>query len=235
MTTADASAGGTGSTTSGSDQGSGTKNQESSNQDQSKEKLVPWEDHQRAVRDMLRFKDQSKTLATQLAEVNAKLDQIQTERATQDKNFEALYSQEKSKREELETQKTKLLGSVVQSERYRAVFPALKKAGLRDDAENLLDHWSMDSIEVESTSSGRFSVSGVESFVEQMKKDYAYAFQKPKDPNVNGSSGNGTVKETQLTPEGLFKIEQECKKKGDMAPYKAAVLEWQKQKQRKTS
>ena len=191
---------------------------------------VNWDDHQRAVKDMLRFKDQSKAEAARVAALQSQIEELSTKMSAQNKDYETLYSSEKQKREAIEAEKNKLLGNVLNSERYRAAYPALKKAGLRDDAENLIEMMGLDAIEVEATSAGRFVCTGVDEFAEAAKVKHPYAFQKAAAPVVNSSSGNGTFNQGEKwTPAKLVALESECKKKGDMAPFKAAFESWKSQ------
>lgn len=194
-------------------------------------KSVSWDDHQRALADLHRFKGQSKALSAQLANIQSEFESLKGEVATKNKDFENLYASEKSKREAIESEKTKLLNNVLNSERHRAAYPALKKAGLRDDAENLLDIVPLDLIDVEATSSGRFTCSGIDDFVEDVKKKFPYAFQRPAAPVVNGASGTGSAGAGSgaWTPAKLVALENECRKKKDMEPYRKAVEEWRKQ------
>lgn len=208
----------------------GGQNQQADQSSTESKSPVNWDDHQRAVKDMLKFKDQSKAEAARVLELQAKLEELNTKVSAQNKDFETLYASEKAKRQAIEDEKNKLLGNVLNSERYRAAYPALKKAGLRDDADNLVEVMGLDSIEVEATSTGRFVCSEVDRFVETAKAKFPYAFQKPGAPVVNGSSGNGTFNQGEKwTPAKLVALESECKKKGDMAPFKAAFESWKSQ------
>lgn len=210
----------------------GAADGEQSNHDSSGEsRSVSWDDHQRALADLHRFKGQSKALSSQLAAMQSEFESLKGQIATEKKDFENLYVSEKSKREAIESEKTKLLNNVLNSERHRAAYPALKKAGLRDDAENLLDIISLDGIDVEATSSGRFTCSGIPDFIEDVKKKFPYAFQKPAAPLVNGANGAGSTGANGGTwnPAKLVALESECRKKKDMEPYRRAVEEWRKQ------
>ena len=214
---ANANAGGNGDN---QQQGSGSTDQQSQ---------VNWDDHQRALKDMLRFKDQSKAEAAKVAALQAQIEELSTKMSAQNKDYETLYSTEKQKRADIEAEKNKLLGNVLNSERYRAAYPALKKAGLRDDADNLVELMGLDKIDVEATSSGRFVCSNVQDFVDGAVKQYPYAFQKANVPNVNSGSGNGQQQCEKWTAAKLVALETECKKKGDMAPFKAAFEVWKSQ------
>lgn len=187
---------------------------------------VAWADHERALNDMHRFKTEARAAAAKLAELSSTVEDLKKKALTESQDFKTLYETEREKRQAAETAKGELQGAVVMQERHRAAYPALKKAGLRDDAENLLDHLDLSDIEVEATTGGRFVTSGVESFVEKVAKKYPYAFAKTPPPNVNGSSGSGLPAGQKWNPDKLFVLERDCKKKGDMAPYYAAHKEW---------
>lgn len=186
-------------------------------------------DHQRALADMHRFKENNRALQVKLDTVTSQVEELNSRLLSSNKDFETLFNQEKEKRVAAESQTTKLKESVIFSERHKAVYPALKKAGFRDDAENLLEVMDLGSIDVEATSNGRFLCSGVETFIELAKTKYPYAFQKPPGVVVNGGTGNGAPAAGSWNPNKLYDLEKQCKKKGDMTPYKAAVAEWIKQ------
>jgi len=195
--------------------------------------MVPKKDLERALGDLHRFKDQARSQASQITELQSQIESLKTKQAADANDYKALYESEKAKSAETVQKYTDLLGHTVKTERHRAAYPALKKAGLRDDAESLIDVMDMSPMHVEATSSGRFSVDGVEDWVEAQKLKFPYAFQKPNGPNVNGSTGNGGHQggPVRHTAASLYALEQECRKKGDMAPWRAAIAEMQRQKQ----
>jgi hypothetical protein len=191
---------------------------------------VPWADHQRALGDLHKFKSKNQENEARLSELTATVESLQTKISTGAKDFESLHKTEKEKREAAEAETKRLKQNVIYAERHRAVYPALKKAGLRDDAENLLDVMNLDEIEVEATTAGRFIVNGVDAWVEGAKAKYPYAFQKPGTPVVNGSSGNGAPPgQEKWSPGRLWALEVECRKKGDLKPWEQAVKEWKAQ------
>lgn len=197
--------------------------------------VVSRADHQRALDDMHKFKERTKVQATELATLKSTVEELSGKILSSSKDFETLFNQEKGKREAAESEKERLKGSVIYSERHKSAYPALKKAGLRDDADNLMDLMDLEAIEVEATSNGRFICSGVESFVESAKAKFPYAFQGKKAPTVNGGTGNGEPPvPTKLDPTKLFEIERQCRLKGDMKPYHTAVAEWNKQRRTAT-
>ncbi len=192
--------------------------------------VVSKADHDRALADLHRFKTAAKANEDKVKELSTAVEQLKTQSATQANDYKSLYEAEKAKREAAETSHTSLLNNLVQTERHRAAYPALKKAGLRDDAESLIEVMDLSAIEIEATTSGRMVAQGVETFAEAMKVKYPYAFQKPSGPNVNGGTGSGApITGERWTPAKLDTLERDCKKKGDLAPHRAAVAEWKKQ------
>lgn len=190
-------------------------------------------DHQRAVNDMLRFKTKARSLESTVGDLQRQIEELRTKGdqggGDGKTDWKALYERTKG---ELETERTKggeLKTSVVYNERYRAVLPLLQEAGLRKDAVTLLDKETLDDLEIEATSNGRFIVHGAESYVDEFKKRYPYAFNQKKAPNVNAGGGRGGSGGTgSWNPTKLYNLERECKRKGDMSPYHRAVGEWVK-------
>ena len=192
---------------------------------------VARKDLDHALRDVQRYKEQGRQATAQLAEIRKEFDALKTKVAQDGNDYKQLYETEKERRNAAEMERDSLKANVGHVERYRAVFPELKKAGLLDAAENLLENADLSDIELEATTSGRFIAHGVKEFVEAFKAKHPYAFSVRRAPVVNGGGNRGTPSTGKvLTPGELFKLEQECKKKGDMAPYEAAHERYQQSK-----
>jgi hypothetical protein len=221
------------------DQSGGAENQQqqqepsNSEGNQSQDDSVNRKDHQRALDDMHKFKGQVREYQAKLDEAMNQIETMKSQGLKEKEDWKTLYESTKSKLDETNQAKERLRESVFSSERYKAIYPALKKAGLRDDAENLVDlhDWGSD-LQIEVTSAGRFQVDGVDSAVDLFKAKYPYAFANPKAPRVNGATGSsaGLPPATELTPEKLIEIERQCRKKGDMKPYHEARLKYRQMK-----
>lgn len=197
-----------------------------------KPKAISWDDHQRAIRDLHKFKDKSRTLENEVQTLKSSFESLRAKALKDQEDYKTLYESEAEKAKLKDQEINKLKTSVIYNERYRAAMPALKEAGLLDSALNLLDHLDLSEIEVEGTSNGRFLTNGVDSFVKQVRERYPYAFQQKKVLGVN-SGGGGHARPTdqvQWTAEKLVALERECRKKGDMQPYKAAHQEYVRQR-----
>lgn len=200
---------------------SGAISQETASEESSKQ--VAFEDHQRVLDDMHKFKREMKARDSQISELRKALEEKQAQSLREKEDYKTLFEQTKEKLAAEQAEKQKMLTNIQYSEKYRAALPALQKAGLREDALNLLEMQSFDEIELEATSTGRFLANGVDHFVEVMQSKFPYAFQKKQMPNINSAGGAQKMpSEAKLTPEYLIKLEKECRLSGDMAPFKEA-------------
>jgi hypothetical protein len=192
-------------------------------------KTVSQAAHQKALKDLHRFKTQAKEASTRLTALESQLEELKQKGMTEQNDFKSLFEDAKKKLAEKDEKIAGLTKSVTYGERYRAVLPALKEAGLRSDALNLVDGESLEELELEATSNGRFLVNGVEDYVASFKKKYPYAFQEKKGARgVASGTGQGGQASGGWTPAKLFQLEKECKAKGDMSRYHSAVKEWMK-------
>lgn len=182
-------------------------------------KQVNYEDHKRAIDDLHKYKSKWRESSEKIDELTQQLENMKQTSLKEKEDYKSLYEQTVGQLDEERNRNKSLKDSVIYSEKYRAVYPQLKKMGFRDEAQNLLDMLDLKDLEVETTSEGRFLVSGVDQWAETFKAKYPYAFKQALGPTVNSPGSSLPPKEDKLTPAKLFEIEKECRKKGDMAPY----------------
>lgn len=139
--------------------------------------------------DMHKFKQKAKEAEARLEELERAREEEERKRLEESDDFKSLNERLKRQLEERDQEVNKLRGNVKYSERYRAVLPKLKELHLRDDALNLLDHETLEEIDLEATSNGRFIAHGVDEFAESFKKKYPFAFQEKKTGNVDPRTG----------------------------------------------
>ena len=183
-------------------------------------------DHERALKDLQRYKQRARESTTRLANLERELQELKAGKdGKKADDLAAKLSEEQQRNKDLQT-------SIIESQKFRELVPALKKAGLTDGAENLIEMLDLEDLDHEVTSKGRVNIIGLESFVEDVKKRFPYAFASKKTPRVNGG-GSGTGfgdGKKKWDGESLFKLEKECRKKGEMTKYHAAVKEYLQQK-----
>jgi hypothetical protein len=178
------------------------------------------EDHKRAIDDLHKYKSRWRETSSKIQEYETKLKSLEESKLKEQEDFKTLAEQYRAEAESQKAKNKKLLDSVVYAEKYRAVYPELKKLGLRDDAQELLSMQDFHEVEVETTSEGRFLVNNAADWSQTFKKKFPFAFETKKAPNINGGGGTTTIGDSEaLTAEKLILIERECRKKGNMAPY----------------
>lgn len=169
--------------------------------DESTQTSINPDDHKRALDDMHKFKKQSRDKDATITELQAKLQETESIRLREKEDYKGLYEKTAKELQNERERREQLKVNVLRSEKHRSVYPALKKAGLRDDAEKLLDNESFDDLEVETTSEGRFLVHGVESYVDRFKENYGFAFENKAVARINAGGANreSTISEENLT------------------------------------
>lgn len=187
------------------------------------ETVVPKADHDRALKDLHRFKTQAREANDRISALEETIESLKAQGLKENNDYKALYEATKAKLDEATQKATSLKENVIYSERYRAVLPALQKAGLSPEASKLVEYADLSLLEVEPRN-GRFEVHGIDTFVEAFKIEHPYAFRSkaPATVNSGGATPPATRGTTDWTPAKLFAFEKECKAKGDMEPYRQA-------------
>lgn len=145
-------------------------------------KTVSWEDHQRAVDDMHRFKAKASELERKFAD---------TEKQSLEKSgeFKTLWEQAKA---DLETEREKsanVLKAAMHTHRFGEVKAEAIRQGLRPEAVHDLESISWDGVPVEMTDKGRFIASGVKERVDKLKGERPHWFTVAQAPRINGGGG----------------------------------------------
>jgi hypothetical protein len=191
--------------------------------------MVPKAEYEKLQLDLKKFQTDSQKLAEQLTNTNKELLTLKKQQSESQGDFKSLYETEKAAREEWEQKHGKLKENLFFNEKYRAAQSAVVKAGMKTDALKILDSQTFEELQVETTSNGRFLVHGAETFAEKMKREYGFAFETPKAPNVNGGGGNPPPNNDQeLTAAYIVELE-----KKDPAKYKEMLPKYLAQRKAK--
>lgn len=185
----------------GSDQSSGAPVETGSESSTETRSTVRAEDHERALKDVHKFKNRVREL-----EDTIKARDTQALREKED--YKGLWEKEKTEKEELLTKHQSLRDWVFADKRISAVKTEAIKHGLRPEAEKDLELYPMDEVVVEPTPSGRFSVIGAEAFVEKMKKTRPFLFRPDGPPVVNPGGNLRPDQGTEVTGTDLYEIEK---------------------------
>lgn len=206
-------------------------------QQDNKDKVVSWDDHQRALNDLKRFKAEAKQRSQAERELAKRIEDMETSRLQEKEDFKSLAEKRAERIRELEGETESLKSGVFNSKKYDAVYAEAIRAGLRPEAESDLELLSMDSVAVEMTQSTngnrRFQVSGAKDFVEELKRTRKHWFKNSNIPDVNpggkafsGSTGVVTAAEVNR----LERVFNKSGKAEDKAAYQSALAEFRKSK-----
>lgn len=183
-------------------------------------RMVAYDDHQRALSDLQKFKQAKIDLENQLKdmETNSLKGKEEWKKVAEIKEREALDA-----KEEL----TGLRKALVSDRKMSAIRNAAIDAGIRKEALDDLDLFPFDDVVVESTSTGRVNVLNADDAVKRLKMTKPYLFGSKK---VNVNPGEpGVVEPGKVTYDDLMKAEKKARDTGDYAPYQKLILQYKKQ------
>lgn len=204
---------GTGGSGSGDGGGSADGAGNSGSGSNTNDETVPLAKYQHMQSDLGKAKDKLRSERERADAAEAKLREQEDQRLEDEGKHKERAEREKQRADSAEQKLTDAENRFKNSEKRRHLQPALKQAGLRDDAMNLLDHQDLSSIEVQVSETGQTTVQGLNEFVDQMKNSYAYAFQKPTADTINGSGGSsgGGGGSGEITAQKVFEAEKQWK------------------------
>lgn len=184
-------------------------------------KFVPVENHERALQDMHKYKNELNKLKSQLEADNLKRlkETEQWQSVAEMKEKEAMEALEEAER---------IKGAYINDRKMSAIREAAQKAGILPQALNdleLLNKW--DDVSIETTSTGRVNVIGAEQALNKFKASKPYLFGKPV-PKIGGEIPGVTAEVSEITYDKLQKLKQKAQsgEKSDMEAYKKAYMEY---------
>lgn len=165
----------------------GTPNPDSGNQSGNiPPKTVSWEDHQRAMNDLHKFKGRAQELEQKLTDAEKKSLEKSGE-------YKTLWEQSQ---EDLKAEREKsanVLKAAMHTHRFGEVKAEAIRQGLRPEAVSDLESISWDGVPVEMTDKGRFIANGVKERVEKLKGERPHWFTVAQAPRINGGGGGPPV------------------------------------------
>lgn len=192
----------------GATDGEGGAQTEGRSADDQSTKPVKFEDHKRVLDDMHRHK-------TEAIEAKKRLKELEDEKLRQQNDFKSLADREKKRADDAESKLTKREQAFLNTLKYKDVQVAASKLGLRNEAEDDLGRLSLESIEVEATSEGRFIIKNADDFVANLKKTKPHWFKDQTAPVINAGGGKGGKGESsaKLTSDYMVELRMKDPKK----------------------
>lgn len=183
--------------------------------------VVPRDDHKRAIDDMHKYKKQAQELAD-------KLKAKETEDLKKTQQWQQLAELKEQEAKDAKTEAENLKRAIVADKKYSALREHAITAGLRKEAIGDLDLVDLDDVSIETTSTGRVNVSGVDKAVAKLKLLKPHWF-KDSAPQINAESPGVTNTGGQIDPKQIAAAEQLAKKTGDYTQYRDLLLRYKSQ------
>lgn len=189
-------------------------------EEESSEKMIAESEFKSVVQQSIDRKKKIKELEDQLRAKDEALAKTQND-------YKTLYETEKTSREAAEGENSRIKESLVMEKKWSAVESAAVKAGIRDDALDDLSRLPLSEVLVETTSTGKINVLGVEQFIAKLKAKKPHWFEtrntrlNPDTPTVNGGK--------RISWDDVAKARTEANKTGDWTKYKKLEAAWTKE------
>jgi len=178
--------------------------------------------------DLLKQKAANKELMDRLAALEKDKEDTRIASMREKEQFKELAEEYKTKLEDAESRQSRLNDAIILDKKISAITQAALQMGIRKEALGDLDLLDLDTVEYETTSTGRVNVLDPKGFVEDLKVTKPHWFGKrsaklnSEDPVVIPSDGSVTV-------EMIRKAEREAKKSGDSSQYLSLVKRYKQQ------
>lgn len=164
-----------------------------------------------------KWKGQAKELSVKSAAEREKL-------LIEQGRWEELAKEKDAKLRELEERDARTKEAFINEKKYNAVKEAAARAGIRPEAMPDLELIGLDKVQIETTSTGRVNVLGVDAAIDNLKLSRPHWFGSPRTV-VAGNAPNvqpGGV----VSLQELAKLSQEAAKTGDYTAYLAATKQF---------
>lgn len=192
-------------------------------------KTVAFADHERALKDMHRFKREKNELSTKIGDLEAQMNTMKENDLRKQEDFKTLSERKAEEAQSWEGKYKSLQTSFDTTQKYNAVQSKAVHAGLIDGAIEDLGRLDLEDVSIEKTDAGRYMVNGVEDFVKSLKVKKPHWFKDDSVPTFNsGGTQNKVETEEVLTPQNLVLLER--KYKGDQVKIRELYDKYRKQK-----
>lgn len=136
-------------------------------------------------------------------------------------------SEYETKYREAETKLTAVQGAIVTDKKMSAIRMEARKAGMLDSALEDLELIDFPEVGIETTSTGRMNVLGVDRAVQRLKATRGHWFSKAT-PNINSNTPDTTTS-GRVSYEELEKLSAEARKSGNWKPYEEKLKQYRTQ------
>lgn len=121
----------------------------------------------------------------------SQMEEFKTQELEKQQRYKELWEAEKVKRSEIETNNQKNYSSFMETLKANAIEKEAIRLGLRKEAMQDLDLVDKSMLEIESTSTGKINILGVNDFLENLKLNRPHWFGDATPPKINNAVPSG--------------------------------------------
>ena len=182
--------------------------------------VVSFKDHQRALQDLSRFKQEAAASAE-------KLKSMEMQKLKEAENWQEIARLKEQEAAEFKEKYQNTQNAIIRQKKMGAIEKFAQEAGMRKEALDDLSLYDWSDVEIETTSHGNINVLGAKEAIERFKMQKPFFFGR-KSISVN-SETPGLETPSKVTVEDVLKAEKAARKSGDIAPYQALLKKYQTQ------
>lgn len=186
--------------------------------------FVSRSDHQRAIQDMLKFKREAQALREER-------EAEQTRRLKENNQWKEVAEAKEREAAEAKSESKRLQESYLSDKKFNAVRTKCMAMGLRPEASADLELLDLSDVTIETTSTGKINLLGVERYAEWLKTNRPHWFADSKAPPINTGGPRVIDDSTEITVTDIQAAEREGRKTGDMSKYHELHKRFQTQRQ----
>jgi len=161
----------------------------------------------KVLSDMHKFK-------SELKDMKAEKEKLETEKLKETENYKTLYEREKERADKSDVDAKENRDAYFTTQKFDAVKNCAIEAGLRPEAAKDLELLNLDDVVIEKTDQGRFSLLGVKTKVEAIKKQRPHWFRSANPPNIDTRGGApGGTDDKELTADYMSELQTKDPKK----------------------
>lgn len=183
-------------------------------EEQQEVKTVNWEDHQRVLSDMHKYKTDMKDLKAEAEKLRKDKKSQEEAELKRTNNWKTIAEQREEELNEVRGKLSNFEEGYIDNEKFNALRDEAVKQGMSPDAIPDLHLYGYDGVEVERTDQGRVIVHGAAEKIGEHKKARPYLFPSPGAPNFNSGGATRPIQELPLTPELIVNLERRARQTG---------------------
>lgn len=174
-----------------------------------KNDVVDAKAYEQIKNDMHKFKREAAEAKQAKEEAEKRAMEFETRALENQENYKELYEKQKGLTHGIESKYKELTSTIVNDRRMSAIKTEAMKLGINNDFVDLLEAFDTSDVLVETTSSGKITVSGADTWVETLKASKPSMFSKKEDPRINNKTGNYDGREKTYSPAEILKLEKD--------------------------